>query len=54
MWLAGLVPVGNTLVAKVGVVTWQLPQSPLVGCFASNAVGRESAAAVAVLGSMPR
>ena len=36
--------------AKVGVVTWQLPHSPVVGCFESNAVGRESPAAVAVLG----
>src|SRR5215470_13319962 len=54
MWFAGLVAVGSRLVANTGVVTWQLPQSPEVGCLASSAVGRESPAPVALLASMPR
>ena len=36
------------------VVVWQLAQSPLVGWFLSNAVGRESPAVEAVLATMPR
>jgi len=45
MWFAGLAAV--TSLAKVGVVVWQLPQSPETGCLASNAVeGRESPAVV--------
>src|SRR5256885_17207458 len=52
MWFAGLaLPVWS--VAKVGVVVWQPVQSPLVGWFLSNAVGRESPAAVEVLAIMP-
>ena len=53
MWFAGL-PAPVTLVANVGVVMWQLPQSPLVGCLASSAAeGRESPAVVPLLGSIP-
>ena len=51
--MAGLLPL-VTLLEKVGVVVWQPAQSPEVGCALSNAVGRESPAAVAVLGSIPR
>ena len=44
MWFAGL-PALVTSLAKVGVVVWQLPQSPEAGCPASKAVeGRESLA----------
>ena len=53
MWLAGL-PLWVTLAAKVGVVVWQPLQSPEVGWLASNAVGRESPALLALLASMPR
>ena len=53
MWLAGLA-VLLTLVANVGVVVWQALQSPVVGWFLSNAVGRESPAALALLASIPR
>jgi hypothetical protein len=42
-----------TFVVNVGVVVWQPAQSPDVGCPLSNAVGRESAAALAELASMP-
>src|ERR1700682_6163824 len=53
MWLEGFGADGSRSVAKVGVVTWQLPQSPVVGCLESSAVGRESPAVVEVLASIP-
>src|SRR5215469_11132391 len=54
MWFAGLVPLTTSL-ANVGVVTWQPPQSPAVGCCESSALeGRESPAVVPVLAIMPR
>ena len=52
MWFAGF-PDCVTLAANVGVLVWQPLQSPEVGWLLSNAVGRESPAAVAVLASMP-
>src|SRR5579862_6449540 len=53
MWLAGFELLPDWLVEKVGVVVWQPPQSPVVGWFLSNVVGRESPATVAVLAIMP-
>jgi len=51
----GLVAVGSRFTANVGVGTWQLPQSPVAGCFASSVIlGRESPAAVLVLATIPR
>ena len=51
--MAGLLP-PETLLEKVGVVVWQPLQSPEVGWLLSNAVGRESPQAAAVLAIIPR
>ena len=55
MWFAGLRRTAMRSLAKVGVVVWQLPHSPVVGWLASSVVvGRESPAVVFVPASMPR
>jgi len=61
MWFGGIAAVHavsalvphSSLVLKVGVVTWQVPQSPVAGWLASSVeLGRESPAAVP-LATMP-
>ena len=51
--VTGCLTCHGSTVAKVGVVVWQPVQSPLVGWFLSNAVGRESPAVVALLTTIP-
>ena len=51
---AGLALLPVWFVRKVGVVVWQPLQSPVVGWLLSKAVGRESPAVVALLGSIPK
>jgi len=53
MWFAGK-PAPVTSSAKVGVVVWQPPQSPLVGWVLSNAALGRASLAVLPPGTMPR